>query len=350
LPEVDPPSHDGSDALSAAAVERAAQRIAGHVNRTPVITNATLDELAGARAFLKVEPLQRSGSFKARGAFNRLLQLSAADRRRGVVAYSSGNHGAAVALAAAELDIPAVIVVPRSVAKLKLEQIAALGAELLWYDPAREDRAAVAAGLAAERGLTLIPPYDDVEVMAGQGTLALELIGDAGALDLLLVPVGGGGLLAGVGTIARALCPQVRLVGVEPEAGNDTARSLTTGQRVRLDAPPDTIADGLRTQQPGELTFPINRHLLERVETVTDAEIVEAMRFCFERLKVVVEPSGAVAVAALLAGRIQAPGARIGVVLSGGNVDASRFAALLDRAWPVRLESAASREPASRPL
>jgi threonine dehydratase len=331
------PSPGASPALTAASITQAAQRIANHVNHTPVLTNATLDELAGACVFLKLEPLQRSGSFKARGGFNRLLQLSEADRRLGVVAYSSGNHGAAVALAAADLDIPAVIVVPKTAVKLKLEQIAALGAELLHYDPERENRAAVVAGLAAERVLTLIPPYDDLDVMAGQGTLALELIDEVGTLDLLLVPVGGGGLLAGVGTIARALCPAIRIVGVEPEAGNDTAQALATGQRVRLDAPPDTIADGLRTQQPGELTFPINRQLLERVETVTDGEIVEAMRFCFERLKVVVEPSGAVAVAALLAGRVQAPGARIGVVLSGGNIDADRFAALLETARAERL-------------
>ncbi len=350
--EVPHASLAASVAVNAAAVTQAARRISGRINRTPVVTNATLDELARARVFVKVEPLQRSGSFKARGAFNRLLQLGEGQRREGVVAYSSGNHGAAVALAAADLDIPAVIVVPRSAPELKLEQISALGAELRWYDPAREDRAAVAARLAAERGLTLIAPYDDHEVMAGQGTLALELIEDAGTLDVLLVPIGGGGLLAGVGTIARALCPEVRLIGVEPVAGDDTARSLAAGRRVRLEAPPETIADGLRTQEPGTLTFPVNVGLLERVVTVDDDAIVEAMHFCFERLKVVVEPSGAVAIAALLAGRMQAPGARIGIVLSGGNVDASRFAALLETARPVRLPFASAQRSgvAAKPI
>jgi threonine dehydratase len=330
-------SLDGVPTLDAAAVTQAARRIAGHVNRTPVITNATLDELAAARVFVKVEPLQRSGSFKARGAFNRLLQLGDDERRRGIVAYSSGNHGAAVALAAADLDIPAVIVVPRSAPKLKLEQIRALGAELRWYDPASEDRAAVAGALADERGLTVVPPFDDLDVMAGQGTLALELIEDTGTLDLVLVPVGGGGLIAGVGTITRALCPQVRVIGVEPALADDTAQSLAAGHRIRLPGPPDTIADGLRTPEPGALTFPINGQLLEGVVTVSDEEIVEAMRLCFERLKVVVEPSGAVAVAALLAGRITAPDTRIGIVLSGGNVDASRFAELLGAAPAVSL-------------
>ena len=317
------------DRFSAAAVRQAAQRIAGHVKRTPVLTNATLDDRAGAQVFAKAEPLQRSGSFKARGAFNRLLQLSGDERRRGIVAYSSGNHGAAVATAAAELEIPAVIVAPHSAPEAKLGQMKALGAELVWYDPACDDRVAIATGIAAERGLTLIPPFDDLDVMAGQGTLALELIEDAGPLDLLLVPVSGGGLLAGVGTMARELCPEVRLIGVEPAAGDDTARSLRAGRRVRLDATPETIADGLRVPEPGELTFAVNRRLLERVVTVEEDEIVEAMRFCFEQLKLVVEPSGAVALAALLTKRVEAPGARIGIVLSGGNVDAARFTTLL---------------------
>lgn len=323
--------------LEAIAVIQAARRIDGRVNRTPVVTNATLDEVAGGRVFVKLEPLQRSGSFKARGAFNRLLQLTPTERERGVVAYSSGNHGAAIALAAADLDIPAVIVVPKTAPELKLEQISAVGAELVWYDPATDDRAAVAAALAAERGLTLVSPYDDLAVMAGQGTLALELIEDVGKLDVLLVPVGGGGLIAGVGTIARALCPRIRLFGVEPAAADDHALSLAAGRRVMLSAPPDTIADGLRTLQPGELTFPLNSRMLEGVITVHDTEIVEAMQFCFERLKVVVEPSGAVAIAAVLTGRIDASEARIGVVVSGGNVDASRFVSLLEAARPARL-------------
>lgn len=326
-----------AETLEASAVTQAARRIAGRVNRTPVVTNATLDDVAGGRVFVKLEPLQRSGSFKARGAFNKLLQLTPEQRERGVVAYSSGNHGAAVALAASDLLIPAVIVVPRSAPGLKLEQISAVGGELVWYDPATQDRAAVAAQLAAERGMTLVAPYDDFDVMAGQGTLAIELIEDVGTLDILLVPVGGGGLIAGVATIARALCPQVRVFGIEPAAANDTALSLAGGRRVSLAGPPDTIADGLRTLEPGALTFPLNRHLLEGVITVQDSQIVEAMQFCFERLKVVIEPSGAVAIAAILAGRIRADGARVGVVLSGGNIDATRFAALIEAARPARL-------------
>lgn len=317
-------------ALSPGAIRQAAERIDGHVKRTPVLTNTTLDELVEGRVFVKAEPFQRSGSFKARGAFNRLLKLGDEERRRGIVAYSSGNHGAAVALAAADLGIPAVIVAPHSAPEAKLGQMRALGAELVWYDPASDDRVGVAAGIAAERGLTLIPPFDDLDVMAGQGTLALELIEDCGALDLLVVPVGGGGLLAGVGTMARELCPEVRLIGVEPAAADDTARSLRAGGRVRLPATPDTIADGLRVPEPGELTFAVNQPLLETVVTVEEGEIVEAMRFCFERLKVVVEPSGAVALAALLTERVKARGARVGIVLSGGNVDAGRFGALLD--------------------
>lgn len=316
--------------FTAAAVRDAARRIDGHVKRTPVLTNATLDARVGAHVFVKAEPFQRSGSFKARGAFNRLLQLDDDERRRGVAAYSSGNHGAAVALAASDLGVPAVIVVPSFAPEIKVEQIRSRGAELVQYDQAGEDRVAVAREIAAERGLTLIAPFDDPAVMAGQGTVGLELIEEVGTLDLLLAPVGGGGLFAGVGTIARDLCPQIRLIGVEPALADDTARSLSAGRRVRLDTPPDTIADGLRVQEPGALTFAVNRRLLEAVATVEEDEIVHAMQFCFERLKVVVEPSGAVALAALLSKRIEASGARVGIVLSGGNVDAHRFGALLD--------------------
>lgn len=323
--------------LEASAISQAARRILGRVNRTPVVSNAALDEIAGGRVFVKVEPLQRSGSFKARGAFNRLLQLTHDQREHGVIAYSSGNHGAAVALAAADLGIPAVIVVPQTAPALKLEQIRAVGGELVWYDPATEDRAEIAAAIAAERGLTLVPPYDDFAVMAGQGTVGLELIEDVGDLDLLVVPVGGGGLIAGVGTISRALCPRIRIFGVEPAVADDHARSLTAGTRISLPESPDTIADGLRTRTPGELTFPVNQRLLEGVITVEESEIVDAMQFCFERLKVAVEPSGAVAIAAILSGRVQTPNERIGVVLSGGNVDASRFASLIQTSQPHRL-------------
>jgi threonine dehydratase len=314
--------------LSLDRIRAAAARLSGVAHRTPLLTSAGLDRRCGGTIVLKAEPFQRSGSFKFRGAYNRLSQLDADERARGVVAYSSGNHGGAVALAAAMLGIPAVVVVPATGSAAKLAAIEGYGAQLRRYDPASESREEVAAALARARSLTLIRPFDDYEIMAGQGTLGIELAEQAGELDLVLVPVGGGGLAAGVATAAAALLPTTAVIGVEPAGADDTQRSLRAGHRVSL-AAPDTMADGLLASQPGELTFPINRALLEEVVTVPEAAIVAAMRFCFTRLKLVVEPSGAVPLAALLSGAVQASGRRTAVVLSGGNIDPADFAALL---------------------
>jgi threo-3-hydroxy-L-aspartate ammonia-lyase len=277
---------------------------------------------------VKAEPFQRSGSFKFRGAYNRLSLLSDDERGRGAVAYSSGNHGAAVALAASLLGIKAVVVVPATGSPAKLAAIEGYGAEIRRYDPVTERREAVAAGLARERSLTMIAPFDDYDVMAGQGTVGVELAGQADDLDLVLVPIGGGGLAAGVATAIKALRPGTAVVGVEPAGADDTRRSLRAGHRVTLDRV-DTIADGLRAATPGERTFAVNRRLLDDVVAVEEAAIVEAMRFCFARLKIVVEPSGAVPLAALLAGPVRADGRTAAVVLSGGNIDPADFAALL---------------------
>ncbi len=277
-----------------------------------------------------MEPFQRSGSFKFRGAYSRISLLNADERRSGVVAYSSGNHAQAVALAASLVGAPAVIVMPEDAPSEKVAATRGYGAEVVPYDRYREDRAEIGAALARDRGLTLVPPYDDLDVMAGQGTAALELAEDAGPVDVLVTPVSGGGLIAGCGTAVRATNPDARVVGVEPAAGDDTRRSLAAGERVRLDAVPRTIADGLQVDTPGELTFPVNRDLLEAVVTVSDEELVEAMAFLFERTKVVAEPSGAAGVAALLAGRVpDVEGRRVGVVVSGGNVSPERFASLV---------------------
>jgi threonine dehydratase len=299
----------------------------GVAHRTPLVTSATLDSDCGAAVVLKAESFQRSGSFKFRGAYNRLSQLDPAGRAGGVVAYSSGNHGAAVALAARLLGIAAVIVVPATGSAAKLAAISGYGAELRRYDPVTERREEVAAAVAQERSLTIIRPFDDYEIMAGQGTTGLELAQDVADLDQVLVPVGGGGLSAGVSTAVKALQPRASIIGVEPTGGGDTSASLRAGHRVNI-GEPSTIADGLRASQPGELTFPINEKLLDDVVTVADEEIVEAMRFCFARLKIVIEPSGAVALAALRAGLVPAA-RRVGVVLSGGNIDPADFAALL---------------------
>jgi threo-3-hydroxy-L-aspartate ammonia-lyase len=296
-------------------------------HRTPLVTSATLDADCGATVMLKPESFQRSGSFKFRGAYNRLSQLTEAERAGGVVAFSSGNHGAAVALAARLLGVPAVIVVPATGSAVKLAAIAGYGAELRPYDPATERREEVAEAIAAERSMTIIRPFDDYAVMAGQGTVGLELAEQAGSLDLVLGAVGGGGLIAGVATAVKGLQPGAAVVGVEPEGAADTSQSLRAGHRVAIEEPA-TIADGLRARQPGELTFPINARLLEDVVTVPESAIIETMRFCFTRLKIVIEPSGAVALAALRAGLVPASG-RVGVVLSGGNIDPADFARLL---------------------
>jgi threonine dehydratase len=314
--------------ISIEDVRAAATRLEGIAHRTPVLTSRTLDARTGASVFVKAECLQRGGAFKFRGAYNMISSLPADVRARGVVAYSSGNHAQAVAIAAGMLGSTAVILMPADTPPAKLDATRGYGAEVVTYDRYHEDREALGAALAAERGLALVPPYEHPAVMAGQGTAALELLAEVPGLDLLLAPVGGGGLIAGCATAAKAVAPGIRVVGIEPEAGDDTRRSLAAGERVRIETP-RTIADGQQADIPGELTFEVNRRLVDEVVTVTDAEIVEAMAFLFERLKTVAEPSGASAVAALLAGRVDATGLRVGVVISGGNVGAARFAELV---------------------
>jgi threonine dehydratase len=302
--------------IAVADVEAAARRLAGVAHRTPVITSRTLDARIGADVFLKAENLQRAGAFKFRGAYNKVSSVDG-----DVAAYSSGNHAQAVALAASLLDRKAVILMPEDAPPAKVAATLGYGAEVVTYDRYTQDRDELGWALAAERGLTLVKPYDDPLVMAGQGTAALELLEDVGALDLLVVPVGGGGLAAGCATVAAAR--GVRVVGVEPEAGNDTQQSFARGARVTIDVP-RTIADGLQVTAPGELTFEVNRRLLDGIATVSDADLVDAMRFAFDRLKLVLEPSGAAALAALLSGRVAADGL-VGAILSGGNVGVERF-------------------------
>ncbi|MFZ0171140.1 MAG: threonine/serine dehydratase [Acidimicrobiales bacterium] len=313
--------------LTMGRIEAAADRIGGLVRRTDVLTSSPLDEICAAHVFVKPENFQRSGSFKFRGALNRILQLTEEERRAGIVAYSSGNHGAAVALAASIVGATATIVVPNNAATAKTRAIAGFGGEIRPYDPEVDEPDLVADAYVARTGASFVRPFDDYEVMAGQGTLALELFEDVRELDLLLVPVGGGGLAAGVSTVAKSLAPSCRVVGVEPALADDTHRSLLSGERLKSESNP-TIADGLRTPVPGALTFPINQANLDGVVLVSEDDIVAAMRFCFEAMKLVVEPSGAVCIAALLNGAVEARGARVGLVISGGNVDIARFVQL----------------------
>jgi threonine dehydratase len=327
-----PPSAYRGGVVSLEDIRAAARRLEGVAHRTPVLTSRTLDRRVGAHVLLKAEALQRAGAFKFRGAYNRIAALTPAERAGGVVAFSSGNHAQAVALAAALLDAPATIVMPADAPALKLAATRGYGAEVLTYDRYREDRERIARELAHQRGLTLVAPFEDPLVIAGQGTAALELVEDAGGLDVLLAPVSGGGLIAGCAIAVHALRPEARVIGVEPQAGDDYRRSLAAGERVTI-AVPETIADALQVTSPGELTFEINRRRLEAIVTVTDDELLEAMRFSFERLKLVLEPGGAAALAALLAERVELAGAeRVGVILSGGNVDPERFCELLARA------------------
>ncbi|HYY09582.1 MAG TPA: pyridoxal-phosphate dependent enzyme [Kineosporiaceae bacterium] len=312
-------------------VKAAAARLAGVAHRTPVLTSRTLDERTGATVLLKAENLQRAGAFKFRGAYNRISQFSDEELARGVCAFSSGNHAQAVALSAALVGTPATVLMPEDAPAAKRAATEGYGATVITYDRFREDRDALAGELTRERDLVLVPPYDDELVMAGQGTAALELIEDAGPLDVLVVPVSGGGLMAGCGVAARALLPGVELIGVEPSAGDDTKRSLAAGERVRI-ATPRTIADGLRVDTPGALTFEVNRRQVDDVLLVDDNAIVETMAVLFERLKIVVEPSGAIALAAVLGDRERFAGRRVGVVLSGGNVGLDQFRDMVGRA------------------
>ncbi len=309
-------------------VERAAERLRGVAHRTPVFTSRTLDERVAARVHLKAECFQRGGAFKFRGAYNKISSLDEDTLKRGVIAYSSGNHAQAVAIAAGLLGTHATIVMPEDAPAAKLDATRGYGAEVVLYDRWTENREEIGARLAEERGLELVRPYDDPLVMAGQGTVALELLEEVPELNLLIAPVSGGGLIAGCTTAAKAHRREMRVVGVEPAAGDDTRRSIAAGERMHIDVP-RTIADGLQAPEPGELTFEVNRRLVDEIVAVTDDEIVDAMTFLFDRLKLVVEPSGAVGVAALLSGKLEARGAQVGVVLSGGNVGAARFAELV---------------------
>ncbi|HEV8374105.1 MAG TPA: threonine/serine dehydratase [Actinomycetota bacterium] len=313
-----------------AEVEQAAQRIAGRVHRTPVIGSRLLDRELGCRALLKAEHLQRVGAFKARGAFNALLALDPATRAAGVVAVSSGNHAQAVALAAAETGSRAVVVMPADANPGKVAATRGYGAEVVTEGVTAETREAVVRQLAADRGLHLVHPFDDPDVMAGQGTAALELLQDAPDLDLVLVAVGGGGLLAGTAAAVKGRSPATRVVGVEPATAADARASLAAGRRVRLPAVPVTVADAVRSQVVGERPFEVMRRLVDEIVTVTDAELLEALALCWSRTKQLVEPTAALPLAALRTGA--AKGGRVGVILSGGNLDATALARCLPRA------------------
>lgn len=303
-------------------VSRAATRLEGIARRTPAITSRTLDELTGARVRLKAECFQRTGSFKFRGAYNAVTAIDPSVRANGVVTFSSGNHGQAVARSAALHDVPAVVVMPTDAPQIKLRATAGYGAEVITYDRYTESREEIGDRLSAERGLTLIPPFNHHDVMAGQGTLALELFEDE-PVDVMVVCVGGGGLISGCSTVAKSH-GDVRVVGVEPVAGDDVKQSLEAGELVSI-APFLSIADGQQTTSAGPLTFAVIKDRVDEIVLVSDEEIIAAMRFAFERLNIVLEPSGASAFAALLAGKIDVAGQRVGVTLSGGNVDLARF-------------------------
>ena len=311
-----------------AGVAAAAGKLAGVAHRTPVLTSRTVDERTGAQVFFKCENFQRMGAFKFRGAYNALSNLNDAQRRRGVVAYSSGNHAQAVALAGRLLGVKAVIVMPDDAPAVKLEATRGYGAEIVIYNRETQDRERLARELAEKRGLTVIPPFDHPQVVAGQGTAAKELIEDAGSLDYLLVPCGGGGLLSGCAIAANHLSPGVRIIGIEPAAGDDVTRSFQT-RTLQSVHNPDTIADGARTHSAGEVTFPLILHHVHGMLTVTDAELLRSMFYLWERLKIVVEPTGALAAAALLEGKLAAHGKRVGIIVSGGNVDLKALARLL---------------------
>ena len=327
--------HESITLPGLAEVQAAAGRLAGVARRTPLLAATPLDEVTGSRLLFKVESLQRTGSFKFRGAYNRLVQLDADARRAGVVAFSSGNHAQGVAAAARMLGIPATIVMPSNAPRTKLENTRALGAEVVLYDRFTEDREQIARQVVAERGATLVPAYDDPQVVAGQGTVGLELMQQAGELgltpDQVLVPTSGGGLTAGTAIAVRAFAPSASVYGVEPEAFDDTRRSLAAG--ILLKNPPEarSICDALQSSPPGRLTFAINRELLSGILTVSDTEVETAMSRAFRHLRLVIEPGGAVALAAALSGKVPIAGRTTAIVLSGGNVDAATFVAALSR-------------------
>jgi threo-3-hydroxy-L-aspartate ammonia-lyase len=318
-------------AISFADIVAAHERIKSVAHRTPVMTSTTADELTHAKLFFKCENFQRMGAFKFRGAYNAIAQFSAEQRREGVIAFSSGNHAQGIALAAKLLNVPALIVMPQDAPEMKISATRGYGAEVILFDRYKVDREALTQSLAVERGMTLIPPYDHAHVMAGQGTAAKELIEDAaasGPFDMLLVCLGGGGLLSGCAVAAKAMNPKCVVIGVEPEAGNDGQQSFRAKKIVRIDVP-KTIADGAQTQSLGALTFPVISELVDDIVTVSDAELVDAMKFAASRMKMIVEPTGCLAIAAALYGTVNVQNKRVGVIVSGGNVDMVKFAQLL---------------------
>ena len=315
-----PPTYDD--------VAAAAHRLKGIAHRTPVLRSTSADESTGAQVFFKCENLQRTGAFKFRGAYNTLAQFTPEQRERGVLAFSAGNHAQAIALSARLLDMPAVIVMPEDAPATKMAATREYGAQVVTYNRYTEDREAISRRLAQERGMTLVPPFDHPHVIAGQGTAAMELLEEVPGLDYLFVCVGGGGLLAGSTLAAQAMAPGCRLVGVEPEAGNDGQQSFKAGHIVQIPTP-HTIADGAQTQALGQLTFPIIAEGVEDMVTATDEQLVQALRFFAERMKIVVEPTGALAFAGVRNGSVDVRGKRVGVLISGGNVDLPRYARFL---------------------
>ncbi len=314
--------------LTLELIKEAATRISGHIHRTPVITSRSFNEVAGREVFFKCENLQRAGAFKARGATNKILSLTADEKKRGVIAVSSGNHAQAVALAAREAGTGAVVCLPDDAPKMKVEATRGYGADIRFFDRQKDDRDAFGREIAEREGLVMVPAYDDYLIMAGQGTCGLEFLEEVPDLDCILTPCSGGGLFAGVSTAAKSVKPSIRCFAVEPETANDTQQSIRKGERVKI-SPPPTIADGLRVQTPGALTFPITRANADAVLTVSDDEIIAAMRFMLFRMKLLVEPSGAAAAAAVFTKKIPTEDKRVGVVLSGGNIDPDVLAGIL---------------------
>jgi threonine dehydratase len=310
------------------SIKQAAKRIRGRIHRTPVVTSRSFNEMAGCEVFFKCENLQRAGAFKIRGATNKILSLTDEEKRRGVAAFSSGNHAQAVALASREAGISAVIAMPDDAPKSKVAATRTYGAKIIFYDRQKQDREGVAFEIAEREKRVMVPPYDDYSVLAGQGTCGLEFLEEVPDLDCLLAPCSGGGLFAGVSTAAKAVNPRLRCFAVEPDTADDTRQSFLKGERVSI-PPPPTIADGLRVQSPGTLTFPVLQKTAEDVLTVTDEEIIETMKILLFRMKLLVEPSGAAAAAAVLARKLSRHPKRVGVILSGGNIDAELLAQLL---------------------
>ena len=316
--------------LTLETIKEAALRIDGHIHRTPVVTSHSFNEQAGCEVFFKCENLQRAGAFKIRGATNKILSLTPDEKRRGVAAFSSGNHAQAVALASREAGVSAIIAMPDDAPKAKVAATRAYGAEIIFYDRQNQDREAVAVEIAQRDGRVLVPPYDDYLILAGQGTCGLEFLEEVPDLDCLLAPCSGGGLFAGVSVAAKALNPDIRCFPVEPETADDTRQSFLKGERVAI-PPPPTIADGLRVQSPGTLTFPVLQKTAEDVLTVSDDDIVETIKFFLFRMKLLVEPSGAAAAAAVLMRKLPASAKGVGVIVSGGNIDAELLSRLLSQ-------------------